>query len=285
MDVNTIRIIALGNMKGDGDLMLKPASKNEPEKIFVRKGSTTIFHKLADKLRGIQKAPVEVDLAIRRISNNEAFENIKNKFTPSNPSIEVPYTNDSYYLKNPIIFVSNILNESQIDYIKHNSSFISKNNSSPNSSVARNNSGSSHTTNDVIPYAPTDEVGPPPPNYIPDPPSIKQIRISNLERAMDLGGMNFHKNNPNYEQLNRQKEFVKTTIKLIASTSTLKKSERITVGRGSVTDLKLELLKEFQILLGMATDSNYKQENLSKRFSDLNIALEQIDFIPEENSN
>jgi hypothetical protein len=102
---------------------------------------------------------------------------------------------------------------------------------------------------------------------------------------MDLGGMNFHKNNPNYEQLNRQKEFVKTTIKLIASTSTLKKSERISAGRGSLTDLKLELLKEFQILLGMATDSNYKQENLSKRFSDLNTALEQIDFIPEENSN
>jgi len=44
MDVNKIRIITLGNMKGDGDLMLKPASKNEPEKIFVRKGSTTIFH-------------------------------------------------------------------------------------------------------------------------------------------------------------------------------------------------------------------------------------------------
>jgi hypothetical protein len=162
MDVNKIRIIALGNMTGDGDLMLKPASEKQPEKIFIRKGSTTIFHKLADKLRGIQKAPVEVELAIRRISNNEAFENIKNKFTPSNLSIEAPYTNDPYYKKNPIIFISNILNQSQIDYIKHNSSFISKNNSSPNSSVARNNSGSSHTTNDVIPYAPTDEVGPPP---------------------------------------------------------------------------------------------------------------------------
>ncbi len=78
MDVNKIRIITLGNMKGDGDLMLKPASEKQPEKIFIRKGSTTIFHKLADKLRGIQKAPVDVELAIRRISNNEAFENIKN---------------------------------------------------------------------------------------------------------------------------------------------------------------------------------------------------------------
>jgi hypothetical protein len=285
MDVNKIRIITLGNMKGDGDLMLKPASKNESEKIFMRKGSTTIFHKLADKLRGIQKAPVEVELAIRRISNNEAFENIKNKFTPSNPSIEAPYTNDSYYLKNPIIFVSNILNESQIDYIKHNSSFISKNNSSPNSSVARNNSGSSHTTNDVIPYAPTDEVGPPPPNYIPDPPSIKQIRISNLERAMDLGGMNFDKNNPNYEQLNRQKEIVETTIKQIAITSTLKKSERINEGRGSLSNLKLELKREFQNLMIMANKNGYQTENWIKRTADLNTILKKIDFIPGENSN
>ena len=77
MDMNNIRIISLGNMKGDGELMLKPGSKNEPEKLFVRKGSTTIFHMLVDKLRGIQKAPVDVELAIRRISNNEAFENLR----------------------------------------------------------------------------------------------------------------------------------------------------------------------------------------------------------------
>jgi hypothetical protein len=64
MDVNKIRIITLGNMKGDGDLMLKPASKNEPEKIFVRKGSTTIFHKLADKIRGIQHAPYNIEVSL-----------------------------------------------------------------------------------------------------------------------------------------------------------------------------------------------------------------------------
>jgi len=64
MDVNKIRIITLGNMKGDGDLMLKPASKNQPEKIFVRKGSTTIFHKLADKIRGIQHAPYNIEVSL-----------------------------------------------------------------------------------------------------------------------------------------------------------------------------------------------------------------------------
>ena len=64
MDVNKIRIITLGNMKGDGDLMLKPASKNEPEKIFVRKGSTTIFHKLADKIRGIKQAPYNIEVSL-----------------------------------------------------------------------------------------------------------------------------------------------------------------------------------------------------------------------------
>ena len=64
MDVHKIRIITLGNMKGDGDLMLKPASKNEPEKIFVRKGSTTIFHKLADKIRGIKQAPYNIEVSL-----------------------------------------------------------------------------------------------------------------------------------------------------------------------------------------------------------------------------
>ncbi len=64
MDVHKIRIIILGNMKGDGDLMLKPASKNEPEKIFVRKGSTTIFHKLADKIRGIKQAPHNIEVSL-----------------------------------------------------------------------------------------------------------------------------------------------------------------------------------------------------------------------------
>ncbi len=39
--------------------------------------------------------------------------------------------------------------------------------------------------------------------------------------------MGFDENRSNYEQLNRQKEIVQTTIKQIASTSTLKKSERI----------------------------------------------------------
>ena len=34
MDGVKPRIITLGNMKDDGDLMLKPASKNEPAKIF-----------------------------------------------------------------------------------------------------------------------------------------------------------------------------------------------------------------------------------------------------------
>ena len=64
MDVHKIRIITLGNMKGNGDLMLKPASKNEPEKIFVRKGSTTIFHKLADKIRGIKQAPYNIKVSL-----------------------------------------------------------------------------------------------------------------------------------------------------------------------------------------------------------------------------
>jgi hypothetical protein len=91
MDVNKIRIITLGNMKGDGDLMLKPASKNEPEKIFVRKGSTTIFHKLADKVRGIKKAPDDVDKAIQLITENGATVNIKNKFAPHHQFIETPY--------------------------------------------------------------------------------------------------------------------------------------------------------------------------------------------------
>jgi hypothetical protein len=118
MDVNKIRIITLGNMKGDGDLILKPASKNEPEKIFVRKGSTTIFHKLADKVRGIKKAPDDIGKALKLTSNNGALENIKYKFTESHQFIETPYPEGSINPENPIIFIAKKLNENEIDYIK-----------------------------------------------------------------------------------------------------------------------------------------------------------------------
>ena len=97
--------------------------------------------------------------------------------------------------------------------------------------------------------------------------------------------MNFDKNNPNYEQLNRQKEIVETTIKQIAITSTLKKSERINEGRGSLSNLKLELKREFQNLMIMANKNGYQTENWIKRTADLNTILKKIDFIPGENSN
>jgi hypothetical protein len=141
------------------------------------------------------------------------------------------------------------------------------------------------TKNDIGLPPPTDDIGPPPPNYIPDPPSIKQIHISNLERAMDLGGMNFDENTKNYEKLNRQKEIVETTIKQIASASTLKKSERINEGRGSLSNLKLELKREFQNLMIMANKNGYQTENWIKRTADLDSALRSIDFIQEKKSS
>jgi len=95
-------------------------------------------------------------------------------------------------------------------------------------------------------------------NNLKDSPTIiKQEHIDNLKKAIDFDGMQFDKDKPNYEQLNRQKEFLDTTIKLIASTSTLKKSERIIEGRGSLSDLKLELKREFQNLLTMANNNGY----------------------------
>ena len=95
-------------------------------------------------------------------------------------------------------------------------------------------------------------------NNLKDSPTIiKQEHINNLKNAIDFDGIQFDKDKPNYEQLNRQKEFLDTTIKLIASTSTLKKSERITEGRGSLSNLKLELKREFQNLLIMANNNGY----------------------------
>ena len=102
MDVNQIRIVALGNMKGNGDLMFKPASKNEPAKIFYRKGSTTIFHKLADMARGIKEAPIEVRYALSLTAqkNNVEVKNIKAMFKGIQTHIETPYTPGSIELKN-----------------------------------------------------------------------------------------------------------------------------------------------------------------------------------------
>ena len=94
--------------------------------------------------------------------------------------------------------------------------------------------------------------------------------------------MQFDKDKPNYEQLNRQKEFLDTTIKLIASTSTLKKNERITEGRGSLSNLKLELKREFQSLMIMAKNNGYRTDNWIKRTGDLDSALRSIDFIQEK---
>jgi hypothetical protein len=176
MDVNKIRIITLGNMKGDGDLMLKPASKNESEKIFVRKGSTTIFHKLADMTRGIKKAKPDVQYALRLTAqkNNVNVENINTIFKGIQSHIETPYTLGSKELENPIIFVSNGLSENEIESIKGNNSFIGKNYAPQKSSAANNFSG---------PPPPSDDIGPPPPNDIPKPPPLKEYQNNfNLQK-------------------------------------------------------------------------------------------------------
>lgn len=176
MDVNKIRIITLGNMKGDGDLMLKPASKNESEKIFVRKGSTTIFHKLADMARGIKKATFDVQYALRLTAqnNNVNVENISTIFKGIQSHIETPYTLGSIELENPIIFVSNGLSENEIEAIKGNNSFIGKNYAPQNSSAANNFSG---------PPPPSDDIGPPPPSDIPKPPPRKEYQNNfNLDK-------------------------------------------------------------------------------------------------------
>ncbi len=106
MDVHKIRIITLGNMKGDGDLMLKPASKNEPEKIFVRKGSTTIFHKLADKIRGIKQAPhnIEVSLLNQFDRSDRLLENRSENLIKFKNSLEnlKNYKKTTYDAKNNV---------------------------------------------------------------------------------------------------------------------------------------------------------------------------------------
>jgi hypothetical protein len=123
-------------------------------------------------------------------------------------------------------------------------------------------------------------------NNLKDSPAlIKQKHIANLEKAIDLGQIQFDKTKPNYNQLNRQKEIVETTIKLIASISTLKKSERIIEGRGSLSDLKLQLKREFQSLMIMANNNGYQPENWIKRTADLDNTLRSIDFIQEKKSS
>lgn len=456
MDVNNIRIITLGNMQGKGELMLNPASKKEPEKLFMRKGSTTIFHKLADKIRGIKQAPYSVELSLDSIftENNIPLINLKNKSITEGRYVKTTYDSGSdkegihIRIDKPIIFTSKSLSEIEIDVMEHSSL------SSLTTSVQINPTA---TINDLGPPAPIDDVGPPPPsddigpppatdidldnilnelkgnspddkldailnefkkdsphneldaivnelninildddldknleelenltlppkdsqseltkptlsnnpkelrasakdtnlknlkdkfeaqpkkiNFKPPSPTkdnpklakraadtlelryalkemglgdngaieklkprdknnigtdnnlknssiiIKKKHIANLEKAIDLGQIQFDKTKPNYNQLNRQKEIVETTIKLIASTSILRKSERIAEGRGSLSDLKLQLKREFQSLMIMANNNGYQPENWIKRTADLDSTLRSIDFIREKKSS
>ena len=73
MKANQSRIIVLGNMSGNGDLMIKKGKDGEPEKIFIRKGATTPLHKLLDKIRGITKANAELETTLK----NSAAEFVK----------------------------------------------------------------------------------------------------------------------------------------------------------------------------------------------------------------
>ena len=281
MDVNKIRIITLGNMKGDGDLMLKPASKNEPEKIFVRKGSTTIFHKLADKVRGIKKAPDDVGNALNLISGNEAVENITYKFTASHRFIETPYPEGSINPENPIIFTEKKLNENEIDYIKFNNSFNSINYSGGKISSAKNNTSTLHSTDNIEPAAP---------NYI--PLGIKQNRISNLKNAINFFDIKFDdikfddpSTEKNNKALNDQKRFVEMTINTIAHISTLKSSDRTPESKDYLSNLKDELKTEFQNLVKMARDIGYPLADWMVDKGNLDSALKSIDFIEENKSS
>ncbi len=224
MNVNKIRIITLGSMKGDGDLMLKPASKNKPAKIFFRKGSTTIFHKVADMARGIKQAPFDVRYALSLTAqkNNVEVKNIKTMFKGIQSSLDTPYTPGTKELENPIIFVSNGLSEIDINYIKRNNSFIGKNDVAQNSSAANNFSD---------PPPPTDDIGPPPPNDIPNPPPPKEYKNNfNLEKKelknkfkdeinKLLPDIHFKvsKDNKNYLDINKQISALKIEIESFSS--------------------------------------------------------------------
>ena len=225
MDVNKIRIITLGNMKGDGDLMLKPASKNEPAKIFYRKGSTTIFHKLADMARGIKQAPIDVQYALRLTAqrNNVEVRNIKDMFKGIQSSLDTPYTPGSKELENPIIFVSNALSEIDINYIKRNNSFIGKNDAPQNSSAANNSSGSP---------SPTYDVSSPPLNYKPKSPNFKQNQNnflisekkefinqfkSEISNLLPKDELQIGKDQKNYSDLNKKLDNLKIEIDSFSS--------------------------------------------------------------------
>lgn len=123
-------------------------------------------------------------------------------------------------------------------------------------------------------------------NNLNDSPTIiKQKHIANLEKAIDFGRIQFDKDKPNFEPLKQQKEFVEKTIQRIAHVSTLKKTEQISEGRGSLSNLKLELKREFQNLMIMADNNGYQPVNWIKKTADLDSALRSIDFIQEKKTS
>jgi hypothetical protein len=280
MDVNQIRIVALGNMKGNGDLMFKPASKNEPAKIFYRKGSTTIFHKLADMARGIKQAPIEVRYALSLTAqkNNVEVKNIKAMFKGIQTHIETPYTPGSIELKKPIIFVSNGLGENEIEYIKNNNSFIGKNDVPQNSSAANNYSG---------PPASADDVGPLPPSYKPNPPNfelnqkkfssseIKDLKnkfIAEIINLLPKDDLKIGKDQKNYSDLTEKLDHLEIEIESFSSLVVNQGIEQGIKNKNAqtISDInkqKQELESELIKALDLTGKDNKVIEGLMKDFS------------------
>lgn len=113
----------------------------------------------------------------------------------------------------------------------------------------------------------------------------KQIHIDTLKKIIDLDQIKNHKNYSSSNELQRQVEYIETTINILASVSMQKKSESSAKGTGSLESLKLELKREFNKLLYLANKNEIEiSDELSKSML-LQVTINNInhiDFIPKK---
>lgn len=139
--------------------------------------------------------------------------------------------------------------------------------------------------------APTDDIGPPKPGYVPAPPtkeiliqSQKNEHLRNINNAIPFSKLGIKiapnaindKNRDLFGKMDAMKREMTILTKMIASTAVLDKSQRPSEGRGSLIELKKELLTTFRQAAEYSLGDDFDHDAITNAVSDLQTTLENI---------
>ncbi len=285
MNANKIRIIALGNMSGSGDLMIKPGTKNEPEKIFVRKGETTLFHKLLDKIRNIKTAPYSIKVSLEKIGieSRQALKNVK-----SNPDEYKGYQQTTYSIfegvdnpstteSAPIIFSSKSAVEIAKTETQKLSFFIAT-----DSSIINNNDEKSENPASTSQELQTKikktmiEVN--------DKFKTLQLRredkkeiISQINKTVPFDKLVLSNDHENRQMLKEKISDLRLSIEFFAASAVQDNSqEKTNITDSKLHSLKNELINDFNEACRLVADNPDKAMEFSTALNSLDITLNNI---------